>query len=528
MAIATEIPGGYRTWDELIVEAMKDHRGYVERFFKIRHRDARLGLVPFQFLPAQDDYWKTHSSRDISVKARQIAFSSVVNADFTADAMLHPNIVILNMVQTPEEQHLPAHRNRVQTFIDSVPKEAMVCEQTMDNQRHIELKFPNGEKSHIFFAAYGSADIGQGETINRAHLTEFSAAEPEQAEEMLTNLLGMPLRNSRIVIEARPNGAKGKFYETYLGAKRGQNTFKPHFYEWFWEPSYRAGPSILAGSKLSEREQWLVREKNLSLEQIAWRRMMIKEATAAAGPEKAEAKFLEQYAEDDVSAFLLSGFHVFDQLYLERLSRDVDLHPPVAESSHIRIWEKPVPGECYVIGADPAMGLEHSDRTAAIVRNARTWKHCATVVGHIAPREFAGILNDLAIRYNGATINPERNNNAFGVLNLLIDYFRYPNVYLHQTVVNTGGDDQYGYPVSAMTKPNLVSQLRDMVASHEWLSWDKELLEEMRMLEEKDGKYSGESDDLPSAELMCIAARAFALRSRGAIPRGPRVVTSEY
>ena len=57
---------------------------------------------------------------------------------------------------------------------------------------------------------------------------------------------------------------------------------------------------------------------------------------------------------------------------------------------------------------------------------------------------------------------------------------------------------------------------------------DKELLEEMRTYEELDGRFSGESDDLVSAEMMCLAARTFALRSRGAPEGRPRVVTGSF
>lgn len=277
--------------------------------------------------------------------------------------------------------------------------------------------------------------------------------------------------------------------------------YKPHFLPWFLEPYYCLPAGAFGGlGALSERERWLVEEHKLSVGQVAWRRLKVREM--------GEERFLEQFAEDDVSCFLLSGQAVFDQMYLERLSREAMQRLPTLESSSLRVWRGPEPGERYIIGADPAMGLEHGDRSAAIVRNVRSWQHCATIAGHLHPQDFSGLLEEVARRYNMAFIVPERNQD-FGVITRITEHYRYPNVYMHQRDVQLNGDDHYGFPLTQPAKQVLVAELRQMVATREWASHDEELLRDMRSFEEQDGKFS--HSDLISADLMALAGRQRAL-----------------
>ena len=499
--------------DAFLRRCRADRRVYVETFFKIRPREQGAGLVPFHLTKAQGDYWeKAHRKgweRGIILKARQVAVTSVVQADFLADAMLDPGTNVLFICQKPEEQNLPAHRERMRLFYDSVP-EFVKPSLNVANQSHWELLFPNGEKSNIYFSTSGTVELGQGGTYHRAHLTDFAGFEPNEADILFKNLSGMPF-GSRVVIESRPNGAKGPFFEQYRLARAGQTVYRPFFYPWFWEPSYTVDAGYLGRvPKLTEHEAKLVQQHGLSMEQIAWRRYMVKVLGS-------EEPFLEQYAEDDETCFLLAGQQAFDTLYIQRLLGEAK--EPVSRRGHLRIYLPPQEGETYAVGVDPAMGLKHSDDTAAIVRKARTWEHVATVQGKIAPREMAGIVAKLATEYNDAVVCVERNANSFGLQDVLMTDFNYPNIYIHFKGIMPSGDDNYGFPTNPLTKPWIVSKERELVAQQLWTSHDRELLGQMRMYEESDNKFGAEQDDLVSADLCCLAARDQALAMR---PRSGR------
>ncbi len=80
------------------------------------------------------------------------------------------------------------------------------------------------------------------------------------------------------------------------------------------------------------------------------------------------------------------------------------------------VWEQPVPGRRYVIGADPAEGNPNSDESAATVLDAVTWGQVAELAGKIEPSMFAGYMDEIGRWYNGADVMVERNNHGHLVI----------------------------------------------------------------------------------------------------------------
>jgi len=81
----------------------------------------------------------------------------------------------------------------------------------------------------------------------------------------------------------------------------------------------------------------------------------------------------------------------------------------------LEIWEEPVKGVKYAIGADVAEGLKNSKRdesTADIVR-CDTWEQVASYYGKPRPKQFAIDLYNIWHWYNRGILIPE--NNSFGV-----------------------------------------------------------------------------------------------------------------
>ncbi len=94
------------------------------------------------------------------------------------------------------------------------------------------------------------------------------------------------------------------------------------------------------------------------------------------------------------------------------------LHPLTPSPPHplivpgLTVWEEPIPGRRYVIGADPAEGNPNSDESAACVLDAESWAQVAELTGKIEPSTFAAYLDELGRWYNGADVMVERNNHG--------------------------------------------------------------------------------------------------------------------
>jgi hypothetical protein len=119
------------------------------------------------------------------------------------------------------------------------------------------------------------------------------------------------------------------------------------------------------------------------------------------------------------------------------------------------VWEEPIPGRRYVIGADPAEGNPNSDESAACVLDAEAWAQVAELTGKIEPSTFAAWLDELGRWYNGADAMAERNNHG----HLLIRELQR----LGNLRVLEGYDGKPGWLSTVKGKPLLYGLLADAV-----------------------------------------------------------------
>lgn len=120
----------------------------------------------------------------------------------------------------------------------------------------------------------------------------------------------------------------------------------------------------------------------------------------------------------------------------------------------LMVYETPLPGRGYVIGADPAEGNPNSDDSAACVLDAEAWAEVATLVGKLEPPVFALFLDKLGRYYNGADVMVERNNHGHTVIAKLRE--------THTRVLN-GYDDKPGWLSNIKGKPLLYDATAEAV-----------------------------------------------------------------
>lgn len=138
------------------------------------------------------------------------------------------------------------------------------------------------------------------------------------------------------------------------------------------------------------------------------------------------------------------------------------------EDASLSIWEHPIPGEQYVIGADVADGLggDHDFSVAQVIKRHRFGgvdEQVAEFASNvIAPDAFADLLNRLGYYYNVGMMANEINATSGGiVVHALRVKYQYPNLYRPLNVNTASMDTQaLGWKTNQVTKPRLYQALR--------------------------------------------------------------------
>jgi hypothetical protein len=427
-------------------------------------KDKRNRITFLNPNPAQVDFYHNMTGRDLVLKARQLGFSTFIQGLYYKRTT--SQIGINTVTISHDKDSTRKLRDKFHLFYRRLPEQ---FKPQMGKNDKVMSTFPALESSSYIGTA-GNKAFGRGDTLSQVHCSEL-AFWPDP-ETVLTGLLeAVPDRhiaqNSSIVIESTANGASGTFFDMCMEALpkeqggKGKGEWKLHFYAWWWDNEYQI--PIAKGEKFecTSDELGLIDKHGLSLAQIKWRRNKI---------DRLGEKFFQEYPEDPISCFLLSGRGRFDRNAL-KIRLDTQCHPPIEGRLHIvdnttgndvprwRIYEEPIPGETYVIGADPSEGI-NADSSAAVVRHWRSNSHVATLHGQFELVDFARYLRELAIYYNNAFLGIERNNHGHTVINYLMTgtetFGSYANLYMHT-------DQKFGWHTNSATRPVMIDDLADEI-----------------------------------------------------------------
>ena len=179
----------------------------------------------------------------------------------------------------------------------------------------------------------------------------------------------------------------------------------------------------------------------------------------------------QEYPSVANEAFVASGANVFPVLVLEKMEllcleedkydyynlmtgdshedyilEKIEYDPNIDDFTYVaplKIFEEPIPGHEYVIGADVAEGLKTGDFSVAEVVDTATMKTVARWRGHVDPDRFGEILGALGALYNYALIGVEVNNHGLTTVQKLRDTF-YTNLYKR----DRGYDEDFEEPTS--------------------------------------------------------------------------------
>ncbi len=401
------------------------------------------------------DYAMT-ATQEIILKARQFGFSTLIAALFFLNTYNTPNTntVVIGM----DADNTNSLFAMVQTMYEELP-EAKKLRPKFANRK--EFFWPETGSRYLVGNAQ-NLTYGRGKTIHNLHASEV-AFWPD-AETLLGGLMESVPKDGVAFIETTANGVGNWYHTEYQLAEAGQSVFTPRFFPWFRHPEYRLDPE--PGFSRTGEEAALAAQFDLDDAQLAWARWK----------KKARKKlFPQEYPATAAGAFLTSGNPYFDREFLIELARELSdpffdpidvsidsaAFPKLAgvsrqvvyenvkgsealgETRALTVWEAPIPGRLYVIGADCAEGISDTgdhDFDAADVFDAETRTQVAHLHGRWDTHEYGLLLAQLGFYYNTALLGIERNNHGHAVINAALYTAHYPEargnctngLYFHQ------------------------------------------------------------------------------------------------
>jgi hypothetical protein len=333
-----------------------------------------------------------------------------------------------------------------------------------------------GLDTHLDTFSIDTKNLGRSYTFQWLLFTEYSMYESvvtdvEDRLDSIYNTMGDGL-GLGIIRETTPKG-EGHAKEVWEDTENGQRKI---FISWVAMEDYRIDLSPLDyfdlspnedskyGDEYEEREKiikqlnywWpeLNTEADIEHEvycRLAWRRQRIK--TKLSGR---KTKFRQEYPTSIEDAFAYSGESIFPLEVLLEMEQFIDksnfpfktfsyhhddetkdIERKFYEDPHgkLILYETPVEGHTYVIGADAAQGIRtrketDRDESSAIVFRLPGLVEVANFSDIVIPDRFAGILNYLGRLFNDALLGVENNEKGgYAALDKLYNFYHYPNLY---------------------------------------------------------------------------------------------------
>ena len=372
------------------------------------------------------------------------------------------------------------------------------------------LSFDLLDSSYLVETA-GGDDIARGETLQHGHLSEVAFWPKASAKKNFNGLMKCfpPIAGVNIAIESTANGVTGVFAETWNKAVSGENGFLPIFIPWFIQSEYTS--PVPDGFVRTDEEEALIerygdfRMPNGEVRpglctdgQLQWRRTEI--------GKNGKDMFKQEYPCCPEEAFLTTGRPVFDVERLVELREgcnDVSFKryqhfqdTGFSESSRGELFVfKPFdPKTQYFIGADVAMGYRDGDYSTAIVLSDEK-EVVARFRGHINPKYFAHLLNDLGCMYGFPRIIVEGNNQGLLTCNELGIELAYPNFYTEETLdkITQEFRTKLGFRTGPDTKPYIINNLRTALTDKSLILKDRDIINEMlQYVVDENGKMGAE------------------------------------
>ena len=489
---------------------LRNAKKYIENFLFIRTKDNRI--VPFVMNEPQNRFYETIKKRwnagkpvrVIVLKARQMGFSTLAGGLVFWATATQSNVDSMFIAHKDEATANIFRMSKL--FYDKLPAQIRPQRQA-SNAQELSFNTPSNSKSkveglrsRIRCATAGGQGVGRSYTLKCVHMSEF-AFWPGKKMETYTGLMqSVPDEPyTLVIVESTANGFDEfkDLWDTAVKAQRDgdDDGFIPIFFPWYEMSEYRR--TVPPNFVPTQEELELQEQFGLDLEQIVWRRWCIK--VNCGGDIN---MFHQEYPATPEEAFISTGQSVFDKNQLIKRIEEVrnveyirgsfyydynDEMPKGKKISNIRFVEskdgmirllkKPENGVPYVIGGDTAG--TGSDKFISQVLDNTTGMQVAVMSHQFDETMYTRQIYCLGMYYNTALVGIETNYSTYPVKEL--ERLGYPkqfvrhreDSYLQQVTA------QFGFCTTSVTRPLIISILKEVVQDHIELIGDIETLEEM-------------------------------------------------
>ncbi len=494
---------------------------WIETFIKIA--DKKGNIVPFHLTPEQKKLLTGLEHKNIVSKSRQLGISVLVASAALREAVIYPNST--SMLISHNQSSTTAVFDKLKQMYYSLPD--FVRPKLIQNNRQA-LTFENN--SSITCLTAGNKDCARGSTIN-SYLWCSEFAFWKDQERQMKSIMQAVSSSTKVILESTSNGFN--FYQqTFMGAKNGENGFKPFFFNWIQgstlfsdqykqsAEAYKArhNGKMLTEDEYDEEEKYLA-TLGMSPEQAVWRRDKISISGLDA--------FHVEYPSTPEESFLTTSASVFDSIKITRLQQSIiekkikplsldkivglpTLLRPHVQNRNLKIWEIPKVGIHYVAGIDVAEGLGGNRDSSTIFIMDNEGKQVLQFSSNkIKPYEFSEIIDVIGRWYFKALLVVEKASGGHSCIERLRYEKKYMNMYKSKSY------DEFkrtiwkvGYDTTQKTKSLAVNDMREWFDKGLIDIQSYDLLEEMKtFVAEDNGAFNAISschDDLVSSCWLAI------------------------
>lgn len=494
---------------------------WIETFIKIADKEANI--IPFHLTPEQKMLLNGLEHKNIVSKSRQLGISCLVAAAALREAVIYPNST--SMLISHNQSSTTAVFDKLKQMYYSLPD--FIRPKLIQNNRQA-LTFENN--SSITCLTAGNKDCARGSTIN-SYLWCSEFAFWKDQERQMKSIMQAVSSSTKVILESTSNGFN--FYQqTFMGARNGENGFKPFFFSWIQggtlfksqylqcAEAYKAkhNGKMLTEDEYDEEEKYLA-TLGMTPEQAVWRRDKISVSGLDA--------FHVEYPSSFEESILSTGSSVFDNNRIIRLQQAIieqKIRPlaldkiaglptilrPHVQNRNLKIWEIPKVGMKYVCGGDVAEGLGGNRDSSTIFVMDREGKQVAEFKSNkLKPYEYSDVIDAVGRWYNKALLVVEKASGGHSVIERLRYEKKYMNMYKSKCY------DEFkrtiwkvGFDTSQKTKSLAVNDMREWFDKGLIDIQSNDLLEEMKtFVAEENGSFNAISschDDLVSSCWLAI------------------------
>lgn len=376
-----------------IIGILKNPHKFISRL-KIKNKEGAI-----QYLHPNDEQTAVIEALEVGkdlivAKPRQIGSTTIVAAylfwkAYTSD---EPITVALLSHKIDSVRHI---LRIFKTFYENLPN---FLRKPLKEDSASKIVFHNG--ATILCASASSKGGLRSFTCSYLLLSEFAFS--ENAEELKATAVAA-LNGGQMIIESTANYWGDPLYLEIETAMRGEANYNYIFFPWFQHSEYNI--PVSSDFTLTEEEEDLMNEYDLTYGQIHWRRIMIQKIGGDKFKREYPACLEDAYAQSG-DAYLIEE----DLKYIEEISLDGDRWNPIEGYNH---------QDSYAIGVDVGTGTGRDYSVAIVVSKTTNQPVGIFRCNKTTPTELAEELFSISQEYGNAKILVEANNVGIVVLQQL-------------------------------------------------------------------------------------------------------------